>query len=75
MTALSLRVVRETAYTITLGWDHVEDAVGFVFTRGDGRRSITRDGDRTTVQFYKGYSPYTVEALVVGAKGSHWEHA
>lgn len=75
MTPLSLRVVRETAFTFTLEWDPVDGAVGYVFTRGDGKRSQRRGGERRTVQFYKGYSPYTVEALVVGAKGSFWEHA
>lgn len=75
MSDLSLRVVKETSHTFTLEWDPVPDAVGFVFTRGDGKRSTTKDGTRTTVQFYKGYSPYTVIALVLGPSGGFWEHA
>lgn len=62
---LRLRVVAETATTITLGWDHVE-CDGFRFTHPSGRRSHTWDGTRTSVRFSKADGTYHVEPFTFG---------
>lgn len=51
--SFAVRVVAETATTVTYGWDTVAGADGFDFYVLDRRVSHTRDGSRTTVKFAK----------------------
>jgi len=65
---------------ITLGWDPVADAAGFIFAidgnekLADGKRHFTMDGSRTSVKLAKPTDvlphTYTVEALGVVGTGS-----
>lgn len=48
-----LRVLSETANTITLGWDHQDNVAGYVFYADGKRVSNTFDGDRVSVTFHK----------------------
>lgn len=66
-----VRLVSETATTITLGWDPIPGAAGFRFTSEKGRISHTWDGSRTTVKFAKGSSWYRVESLSATVVGEY----
>lgn len=66
-----VRLVSETATTITLGWDAVPGADGFRFMSEKGRVSHTWDGSRTTVKFAKGSSWYRVESLSAEIVGEY----
>jgi len=60
---MELRKVAETAATITLGWDPVEGADGYLFYADGKRVSRTFDPKRRTVKFSKGPSSFVVEAV------------
>jgi hypothetical protein len=60
---MELRKVAETAATITLGWDAVEGADGYLFYADGKRVSRTFDPKRRTVKFSKGPSSFVVEAV------------
>lgn len=63
---IPLRVVAQDETTLTLGWDAVEGAQGYRFTRaGTASRSHTWNPDRNFVRFSKGAEFYLVEALTV----------
>lgn len=69
---ISLRVVAETASTITFGWDPVAGATGFRYTaEKQAKPSHTWDGSVTQVKFAKGSAWYKVEALGVQDQGSY----
>ena len=69
---MNLRLVSETATTITLGWDPVAGAVGYRFTaEKQAKPSHTWDPSRSTVKFAKGSSWYKVEALEAPQSGSY----
>lgn len=60
---MQLRKVAETATTITLGWDPVPGADGYLFYADGARVSRTFDPKRKTVKFSKGPSSFVVEAV------------
>ena len=60
---MELRKVAETAATITLGWDPVDGADGYLFYADGKRVSKTFDPKRRTVKFSKGPSSFVVEAV------------
>ena len=69
---LTLRLIAQTATTITLGWDPVPGAVGYRFTRegythpdGSPRWSHTWNGALDRVKFAAGSDWYRVEALAI----------
>lgn len=67
---ITLRVVSETASTITFGWDPVPGAVGYRFSSSDSaKRSHTWDPSQSSVKFSKGADWYRVEALDVVDEG------
>lgn len=67
---LPLRLVSQTATTVTLGWDARADAYGFRFFRNGAPVSSTFDGTRTTVTFAKA-DTYGVLELRAGDSGSY----
>jgi hypothetical protein len=77
---MNVRVTEETALAITLGWDTVAKAAGFLFAidgdehLADGKRHFTMDGTRTAVKLAKPQDgkphTYTVEALGIVDTGS-----
>jgi hypothetical protein len=77
---VNLRVTAETDLAVTLGWDAVHGAAGFIFTvdgaeiLADGKRHFTIDGGRTSVKIGKPQDgkphAYGVEALAVVDRGS-----
>ncbi|MBA3565247.1 MAG: hypothetical protein H0W31_00140 [Actinobacteria bacterium] len=70
--ALALRIVSQTATTITLGWDPVPGADGYRFSSSQStKRTNTWNGGASSVKFSKGASCYGVEALNVVQRGSH----
>lgn len=60
---MELRKIAETSATITLGWDPVEGADGYLFYADGKRVSRTFDPKRRTVKFSKGPSSFAVEAV------------
>lgn len=60
---MELRKIAETAATVTLGWDPVEGADGYLFYADGKRVSRTFDPKRRTVKFSKGPSSFAVEAI------------
>jgi hypothetical protein len=77
---VNVRVTAETDLAVTLGWDSVHGAAGFIFTvdgaeiLADGKRHFTIDGTRTSVKIGKPQDgkphAYGVEALTVSDRGS-----
>lgn len=77
---MNVRVTAETDLAITLGWDLVAKAAGFVYAidgdehLADGKRHFTMDGTRTSVKLAKPQDgkphTYTVEALGIVDTGS-----
>jgi hypothetical protein len=72
---LNLRLISETATTVTLGHDPV-DCDGFRLqpivkngVRQEGKWAHTWDGTRTEHKFAAGHPPYIVEALTVSGRG------
>ena len=61
--SMVLRKIAEDATTITLGWDGVPGADGYVFYSKGIRRSKTMDPSRRSVRLSKGQEPYRVEAV------------
>jgi hypothetical protein len=75
---LDLRLISETATTITVGHDPV-DCDGFrlrpVVKNGvvqEGKWAHTWDGTRTEHKFAAGHPPYIVEAFTVSDRGVYW---
>lgn len=67
---LALRLVLETATTVTLGWDPVPGAVGYRFTsEKQAKPSHTWDPSRSSVRFAKGSAWYRVEPLLAPDRG------
>lgn len=60
---MQLRKVSETPTTITLGWDPVPGADGYLFYADGKRVSRTFDPKRKTVKFSKGPASFVVEAV------------
>ena len=68
---MELRLVSETASTITLGWTPVAGA-GYRFTsEKQAKPSHTWDASRSSVRFAKGSAWYRVEALGVSESGTY----
>lgn len=75
---LNLRLLAQTATTITLGWTPLPGAAGYRFsregyTRPDGtpRYSHTFDPAADRVRFAAGVAWYRVEALAVAAQDTY----
>lgn len=69
---MELRVVSETASTLTLGWDPVAGAVGYRFSaEKQAKPSHTWDPSRSSVRFAKGSAWYRVEALAAADTGQY----
>lgn len=69
---MNLRVLTETAKTVTVGWDSVPGAVGYDFYVDGKRVSFTHDGTRTSVKFGKpdaGQHDYSVRTFIYGERG------
>jgi len=60
---MELRKIAETAATVTLGWDPVPGADGYLFYADGQRVSRTFDPKRRTVKFSKGPASFVVEAV------------
>ena len=60
---MELRKGAETPTTVTLGWDPVPGADGYLFYADGKRVSRTFDPKRKTVKFSKGPSSFVVEAV------------
>lgn len=66
----TIRLLSETATTVTVGWDpYLCD--GFRFVNQAGKRSHTWDGSRTSVRFARVPGVVTVEPLTVTDSASH----
>ena len=66
---MNVRILSETASTVTFGWDPVAGARGFRYTRPDGVRSHTWDGATVQVKFKKMTGVYLIEPLMVRETG------
>lgn len=70
---MNLRILTETANSVTVGWDPVPNASGFRFFRDAVPVSSSFDGSKTSVKFGKpDANPhvYEVRALVYGDSGT-----
>lgn len=65
-----MRLVSETATTITLGWTPPAGCQGYKFWADTVRVSSSMDGSRSSVRFAKGAARYRVQALGLVAEGS-----
>jgi len=65
--AFPVRLVSQTATTVTLGWDAQSGADGYRFYADGKAVSRTFDPSRTSVKFAKGAVQYRVEVLHVSA--------
>lgn len=71
MAGFALRLLAETATTITLGWDPVPGAVGYRFSSATSTKlSHTWDPLRSSAKFSKA-AWYRVEALSVPVSGTY----
>jgi hypothetical protein len=66
---MDVRLLTETASTVTFGWDPVPGARGFRYTRPDGVRSHTWDGGTVQAKFKKMQGVYLIEPLMVTETG------
>lgn len=67
---LEVRLMSQTATTVTLGWDP-QPGFGYLFSADGALVSRTNDPSRSTVKFSKSYSSYEVAVIVKGLTGSY----
>lgn len=63
MDQFSVRKVKETSRTVTIEWDPVPGAYGYVFFSGSKRVSNSWDANKVNIRLSKSSEPFRVVAL------------